>query len=331
MNAIIFVFALFKVPHTHGEFLEFGSLKSPWTFSAMRYDETLHLYHFLHRDYDSSTGTFLTTDPAGFKDGPNLYAYVHNNPLTYVDPYGLFATSLYNSMTDQVSNVFRSPRFQGACQMLAGAAEMSAGGLIAYGTGALAAPVGLSVAVHGSDHFATGLNTFISGRYNNTITSQMLEKTGLSTVTANTIDNTISIIGTMGAAALHKSTQQFLSPQHKVPLTALAQTTPATSSYSGHSLKNKLIAQEISGGHAFEKHVLNQGEFRGWIRTKNQLAKHIENVLNNPSAVRQLVRNRTAYWHQETGTLVIRSPRAYDGGTVYQPKKGYEHFFKDID
>ncbi|HRD56201.1 MAG TPA: hypothetical protein PLC42_07385, partial [Parachlamydiaceae bacterium] len=28
--------------------------------------------------------------------GPNLYAYVHNNPLIYVDPYGLWAEELYH-------------------------------------------------------------------------------------------------------------------------------------------------------------------------------------------------------------------------------------------
>ncbi len=33
---------------------------------------------------------FLTRDPAGFVDGPNLYAYVRNNPLTSFDPHGLF-------------------------------------------------------------------------------------------------------------------------------------------------------------------------------------------------------------------------------------------------
>ena len=33
----------------------------------------------------------MTPDPAGFSDGPNLYAYVHNSPLILVDPYGLTA------------------------------------------------------------------------------------------------------------------------------------------------------------------------------------------------------------------------------------------------
>ena len=34
--------------------------------------------------------TFLTRDPAGFVDGPNVYTYVRQNPWTYYDPYGLF-------------------------------------------------------------------------------------------------------------------------------------------------------------------------------------------------------------------------------------------------
>ncbi len=40
-----------------------------------------------HRYYDSSTGRFLTRDPA--KDGRNWYAYCENAPLTCVDPEGL--------------------------------------------------------------------------------------------------------------------------------------------------------------------------------------------------------------------------------------------------
>jgi RHS repeat-associated protein len=38
---------------------------------------------------DLQTGTFLTRDPAGFVDGPNLYTYVRQNPWTKFDPLGL--------------------------------------------------------------------------------------------------------------------------------------------------------------------------------------------------------------------------------------------------
>jgi len=42
---------------------------------------------FRYRDLE--TGTWLSRDPAGFVDGPNLYAYVNQNPWTKFDPLGL--------------------------------------------------------------------------------------------------------------------------------------------------------------------------------------------------------------------------------------------------
>jgi len=42
---------------------------------------------FRYRDLE--TGTFITRDPLGFTDGPNLYTYVHQNPWTHFDPEGL--------------------------------------------------------------------------------------------------------------------------------------------------------------------------------------------------------------------------------------------------
>ena len=38
---------------------------------------------------DEETGEFITRDPAGFVDGPNLYAYVNQNPWSKFDPEGL--------------------------------------------------------------------------------------------------------------------------------------------------------------------------------------------------------------------------------------------------
>ena len=37
-------------------------------------------------------GRFLSTDPLGYADGMNLYAYVRNNPINRVDPLGLFGS-----------------------------------------------------------------------------------------------------------------------------------------------------------------------------------------------------------------------------------------------
>jgi RHS repeat-associated protein len=38
---------------------------------------------------DLETGTFLTADPLEFSDGPNRYCYVHCNPITHFDAFGL--------------------------------------------------------------------------------------------------------------------------------------------------------------------------------------------------------------------------------------------------
>lgn len=41
------------------------------------------------RMYDPKTGRFLQRDPIGYIDGPNPYTYVRNNPVNWIDPYGL--------------------------------------------------------------------------------------------------------------------------------------------------------------------------------------------------------------------------------------------------
>ncbi|MEE3607469.1 VENN motif pre-toxin domain-containing protein [Avibacterium paragallinarum] len=92
-------------------------------------------------------------------------------------------------------------------------------------------------------------------------------------------------------------------------------------------LKSNLIGKEIGGGHAFSKHIIKQGEFRGLnIATQEQFERHIENVVNNYTSFKELSNGRVAYWHQETGTVVIRNPKAKDGGTAFQPRDGRKYF-----
>jgi len=41
------------------------------------------------RYYNPTTGRWLKPDPLGMVDGPNMYAYVNNNPTNLIDPWGL--------------------------------------------------------------------------------------------------------------------------------------------------------------------------------------------------------------------------------------------------
>jgi RHS repeat-associated protein len=80
-------------PYRYGPY---GEPDSANGFSGSRFRYTgqialpeAQLYHYKARVYDPVLGRFLQTDPVGYEQGPNLYAYVHNDPLNGRDPMGL--------------------------------------------------------------------------------------------------------------------------------------------------------------------------------------------------------------------------------------------------
>ena len=60
-----------------------------FAFTGRRLDFESGLYHYRERAYYALAGRFLQVDPILLLAGPNLYAYVGNDPVNFSDPVGL--------------------------------------------------------------------------------------------------------------------------------------------------------------------------------------------------------------------------------------------------
>jgi len=72
---------------------------NPIRYSGEYFDEESGLIYLRNRYYDPSIGRFINEDP--IKDGTNWYAYCGNNPVMFVDPWGLYSLEV-----DDKGNVY---------------------------------------------------------------------------------------------------------------------------------------------------------------------------------------------------------------------------------
>ena len=72
-----------------------STIGNPYLFTGREYDQESGLYYYRARFYHPGIGRFLQRDPVGYLPDINVYRYVSNNPVNFVDPRGLDKTGLF--------------------------------------------------------------------------------------------------------------------------------------------------------------------------------------------------------------------------------------------
>ena len=60
-----------------------------YRFSTKYFDNSTGLIVYRYRNYNPETGKWQTRDPIGEEGGENLYCFIQNNPVIFVDLFGL--------------------------------------------------------------------------------------------------------------------------------------------------------------------------------------------------------------------------------------------------
>ncbi|MCH8992025.1 MAG: 3,4-dihydroxy-2-butanone-4-phosphate synthase, partial [Acidobacteria bacterium] len=74
------------------------SISNTFLFAGENGESENGLVYLRARYYDTASGRFISKDITGFRDGPNQYIYVLNNPINAVDPSGDVAQFLVGAV-----------------------------------------------------------------------------------------------------------------------------------------------------------------------------------------------------------------------------------------
>lgn len=97
------------------DYESFGPVKptttfaNSYTFTGREWDKETGLMHYRGRPYDMREGRFMSKDPSSFNGGLNLYGYVQNNPINFIDPDGLEERVSSSSLRSQWEKLHDKP------------------------------------------------------------------------------------------------------------------------------------------------------------------------------------------------------------------------------
>jgi RHS repeat-associated protein len=164
-----------------------GSTVSGYAFTGREWDAETGLHYYRARYYDPKIGRFISEDPIGFDGGDiNLYAYVGNRPVLFIDPLGLYSFDefLYDSaqfsagmgdnlsfgLTGYIRDAMGTSVFIDKCSGIYAAGEWSGVGVsIALGAAAGAKAAGSKMAGREFSHWVPnrmgGPRSIVNGNY----------------------------------------------------------------------------------------------------------------------------------------------------------------------
>jgi RHS repeat-associated protein len=131
-----------------------GSEDYEIAYTGHYFHQTTGLSLTLFRAYDSDTGRWLSRDPIQEQGGINLYGYVENNPINWIDPLGLAGLAAPHNQAALAELVASN-------SMIAGTMSSTATDVAATGLATAGASCALATAGEALDRLTTGLADLI--------------------------------------------------------------------------------------------------------------------------------------------------------------------------
>jgi RHS repeat-associated protein len=128
-----------------------GSITNSLQYTGRDFDSETGLRYYRARSYNPTVGRFISEDPIELHGGINLYAYVGNNPVSRIDPFGLdwlnqaadfsagAGSVLTFGMTDMINNATGASSVVNKCSVAHMLGKAAGIGLFAAAGGALGA------------------------------------------------------------------------------------------------------------------------------------------------------------------------------------------------
>ena len=90
-----------------GNIMDMSSIGNSILFTGREYDTESGIYYYRARSMQPVMGRFMQQDPLMYVDGNNLYKYVGNNPISYIDPWGWYRIVINDCKEDMSKGVPR--------------------------------------------------------------------------------------------------------------------------------------------------------------------------------------------------------------------------------